>query len=213
MRPVPRSLCIPLTLRRTPYCRGKGYYYVTDTSSIQKLRSKISFQTGCSLQIAVTDTKQYLHVAAVDLAGNVGESIHIPIQKKDPEVAWPLETTQIEISSSTGSIAPAPEANAYYVRADGTGEFTMEYAGWINGPAYESYQINHSVFALTKLATKETQKITVTTPSHALESGTFELTAQDLERSAEGNAFLLDASNYRTIRATAAPDFCFGKGF
>ena len=79
----------------------------------------------------------------------------------------------------------------------------MEYAGWINGPAYESYQINHSVFALTKLATKETQKITVTTPSHALESGTFELTAQDLERSAEGNAFLLDASNYRTIRSNS----------
>ncbi len=181
----------------------KGYYYVTDTSSYTKATVQNSFQTGRSLRIAVTDTKQYLHVAAVDLAGNVGESIHIPIQKKDPEVAWPLETTQIEISSSTGSIAPATEANTYYVRADGTGEFTMEYAGWINGPAYESYQINHSVFALTKLATKETQKITVTTPSHALESGTFELTAQDLERSAEGNAFLLDASNYRTIRSNS----------
>lgn len=66
---------------------------------------------------------QYLHIAAVDVAGNISETTHILIDAKD--VLWKIYTKQLSIDESVDNVYPAAD-KIWYVRADGTTPFTLK---------------------------------------------------------------------------------------
>ena len=84
-------------------------------------------------------------MSAVDKAGNVGETIHIEIGRVDEEVAWPLRTERITVSSAKGSVYEE-SSGTYYVKCDGVTPFTLQFGSVMAGEASSAYQINHSMF-------------------------------------------------------------------
>lgn len=132
-----------------------GFYYRIDGEKETQVTpdnadNKENLLTGTSLVIKLLDKTQYLHLAAVDRAGNVGESLSIRIMPEDIDVAWKLHTEQMRAGSVSedqdyGSVADAAE-KAYYVRADGKTPFFLRYAGTMEGIPRKNYQIDRAGF-------------------------------------------------------------------
>ena len=57
------------------------------------------------MELEVKDGVQYLHVAAVDVAGNVSETTHICVDGK--QILWKLHTKQLKINEAEGNVYPA----------------------------------------------------------------------------------------------------------
>ena len=123
-----------------------GFYYIVNQKSLTKVQSgNGTFVKEPCVEIMLTEDKQFIHVAAVDKAGNVGETIHVQIGRKDEEVAWPLRTEQIKVSSAKGSVYEQ-SAGVYYVKCDAVTPFSMQFGSVMAGEASLLYQINHSMF-------------------------------------------------------------------
>lgn len=73
--------------------------------------------------MVTAEYNQYLHIAAVDVAGNISETTHILIDAKD--VLWKLYTKQLVIDASADNVYPATD-KSWYVRADGSTPFTLK---------------------------------------------------------------------------------------
>ena len=122
-----------------------GYYYYIDTNSsgtVTKSHTKIVKTAGANTasvsNIPLLDVTQYLHVAAYDVAGNLGATENIPIEAKSATTPLPIipeevtaHTNQLYIKNPADGLYN-PEANKYYVRADGETEFVMMGSGYIN---------------------------------------------------------------------------------
>ncbi len=123
-----------------------GFYYIVD----QKANTKAGADNGIytknpRVELKLTEDRQIFHVSAVDKAGNVGETIHIEIGRVDEEVAWPLRTERITVSSAKGSVYEE-SSGTYYVKCDGVTPFTLQFGSVMAGEASSAYQINHSMF-------------------------------------------------------------------
>lgn len=142
-----------------------GFYYRIDGEKETEVTAanadnKENLLTATSLVIKILDCTQYLHLAAVDRAGNVGESLTVRIMPEDIDVAWKLHTEQMQADCvlgdlDYGSVADAGE-RAYYVRADGKTPFLLKYAGTMDGIPRKNYQIDRGefCFCLTDPETK-----------------------------------------------------------
>uniref|UniRef100_UPI004055ACEB InlB B-repeat-containing protein n=1 Tax=Acetatifactor sp. TaxID=1872090 RepID=UPI004055ACEB len=87
-------LCKSNVTRNTLVSGIKGYYVLTNTSPSTVVNAvNGSFVSGRSQTVALGTQVKYLHVAAVDKAGNVGGTVHIRIDAKDIE--WKLYTEQL----------------------------------------------------------------------------------------------------------------------
>jgi len=100
----------------------------------------------------------YLHIAPVDMAGNVGETIHILIE----EIDCSLETSQINVTDVVsgkdyGTVYPKA-TNTYYVRADGESPFVLSYDSYLNGNARVAYQIDYQIFKSEIVGNGKTQQ-------------------------------------------------------
>lgn len=132
-----------------------GYYYRIDGEQEAEVTSanadnKKKLLTMPSLVINLLDKTQYLHLAAVDRAGNVGKTLTVRIMPEDIDVAWKLHTEQMRADSilgdqDYGSVVSAGE-KAYYVRADGETPFLLKYAGSMEGIPRKNYQIDRAGF-------------------------------------------------------------------
>lgn len=178
-----------------------GYYYtVNQNSGTSVFASNGTFFTGERLELALDQAVQYLHLAAVDVAGNVGPTVHIRIGRADDEVAWPLVTGQIAVSSERGSVYPAGVEDAYYVRCDGETPFRMTFDGSVRGQARDSYQVNHTIFRSKATDGTKEQDYDIYTGSRPVADGTFLTQAKDLQKTVTGTPILMDGAYTVTAR-------------
>ncbi|MDR0964263.1 MAG: InlB B-repeat-containing protein [Clostridium sp.] len=178
----------------------KGYYYLIDTYATTSITGRTSGylpQTPTPvIDLTLTDTTRYLHLAAVDVAGNISSTIHILISKQDDDVAWELCTDQITIASG-GNVYPANVANTYYVKSDGETPFTLSFTGSMQGNATNQYQINYSTFH-ARYGLME-QWFRLHTPSHSISQGEG-VTIYGVMIREEGTSILQNAGYNTTTR-------------
>ena len=127
-----------------------GYRYFVSSGKSGTVSASHTWTKNNWIDVTMTTSVRYLHVAAVDVAGNIGPTLHIKIKaiedapdiEPDPEYMddVPLKTEQIVIQD-TEFIHQAGTAK-YYVKADGVTEHTMNIAGYTDGKASNFYQID-----------------------------------------------------------------------
>lgn len=140
-------LCVS-NITRTEIRTGvAGYYYLLNNKdSAEPTAGEGNYIKNRTLTITPVRGEQYLHLAAVDGAGNIGPAIHIPCGLKNTGHLWKPETRQLEIGSVVagteyGSVCQKDEKH-YYVKADGQTPFQLLFAAELEGEAREDYQIN-----------------------------------------------------------------------
>ncbi len=123
----------------------RGYYILADGNADTKVtQGNGSYSEAARWTGELARNNVYLHVAAVDRAGNLGEAAHIPLTLSDRELRWPLHTGPLEIEG--GSNVYTAKDGKIYVRSDGATPFTLGYRAYMEGRARDDYQINYVVF-------------------------------------------------------------------
>lgn len=127
-----------------------GYRYFVSDSATGKVTESHHMSAINEVDVEMYSYVRYLHIAAVDVAGNIGPTIHIPIKEKEkaPQIepdeeymeAVPLKTEQA-VLKETEYIHPAG-SGSYFVKADGETEHTLYVAGYTDGRASDHYQID-----------------------------------------------------------------------
>ena len=127
-----------------------GYRYFVSSSKSGTVSASHNWTANNWIDVEMTNSVRYLHIAAVDVAGNIGPTIHIEIKaiedgddiEPGPEYMEdvPLKTEQILIED-TEYVHPAGTGK-YYVKADGATEHTLNIAGYTDGKASNHYQID-----------------------------------------------------------------------
>ena len=178
-----------------------GYYYLINTQPETVVNSKNGrLIKNTWVEMNLTASKQYFHVASVDKAGNIGATTHIEIGKADEEVAWPIGTEALQISSDSGSVYLAGE-DTYYVRCDGKTPFRLDFAGVLLGQATSTYQVNHLMYRM-QIGKETPVTLDVCTPNASTVSGSTIITnASGVTKTLTGRAELKDDSYTITRRS------------
>ena len=96
------------------------------------------------IDVAVTTADRYLHIAAVDVAGNIGRTANILIQASEVSEEYiknvPPKTEMLQLADT--EFVHAAGANKYYVKADGETAHELTAFGYIDGTVTEEYQID-----------------------------------------------------------------------
>lgn len=197
------KVCESNTTRNLLVSGIKGYYYCLD-----KRRNTVvcagngSFQKGTAITVKMMETIQYLHIAAVDVAGNISGTIHIPIEYRDREVSWPVYTKQIWLEEEENAYKTGDKT--WYVRADGQTTFGLTYTAWMDHPAMSDYQPNYTDFQIHCGTAR--QLFTIFTPSHGVAAGTYEYKGAELDKGISGSELLRDGVYTRSIRSNQCRD-------
>lgn len=186
-----------------------GYYCLVDDSEHTVVtHTDGNFTAEPNWTVTLKETVQYLHVAPVDRAGNLGETIHILLEPADIDFRWPLHTRQLEIEEGD-SVYMDPDGRIY-VRSNGETPFTLNYQAYMEGWAREDYQINYAAFE-SNAAGNIVQNI-LQCASSPVRKGGFPLSADDLTLTASGESLLAAypitvvsrAEENRELKATQA---------
>ena len=185
----------------------KRYYYRLDTNASTNVTESNKQGTTTTQSIRVTvnvNYVQYLHIAAVDGAGNISQTVHIEIEPT--AIPWNLKTEQIGVSGTVGGInygsVFAAGTNKYYVKADGSTPFDLSFRAYVQGTADTEYQIDNEMFEI-RLDGVGTQKYNTRLPlSNVAVAGMVVLSPSDFIRSGGGASLLQDA-RYTTANRTS----------
>ena len=208
-----------------------GYYYILDTApgrtvTAVSAQNKANILTATRINVNVTQDVQYLHLAAVDVAGNVGPTTDVRIERGAME--WPIETGKIQITDEIegtdyGSVSAVPgAAGRYYVKADGRTPFKLSFASYMDGDARNNYQIDLQTFAVSQDVPGKTQQYTTRLPYTVPYTQSGALSVSGFLRKSTGTAILKDVSNTGAQRSNlsrnnsfyqcfAIPAACHGK--
>lgn len=141
----------------------KGYRIIVDENSdTVVVADNSSYQTENSYALTGISKNEikYIHVAAVDGAGNIGKTAHLKIGTNIGEqIYYPLETTPVVIKGLAGNVYE--KNGSYFVKADGETPFYLSTNGLISevgdaAPSY-AYQINALTYKIS--SNSEKQKI------------------------------------------------------
>ncbi len=124
-----------------------GYFWVRNEDSQTKVTKSGYFCESEEMVLSLAEEEMWLHIAPVDKAGNLGETIHINLNPFAWNVKWPLHTIPLQLVLSEG-VHRSDDGSRYYVKCDGETPFTMQYGAWMEGKPYDGYRINHAVFAI-----------------------------------------------------------------
>ncbi len=189
----------------------RGYYYLVDekekTSATQ---ANASFTETPSLEVEVKEGIRYVHIAAVDVAGNVSKSVHLKVDNSDPLVNWPIYTGQIAISSGHDSVYPAGE-KTWYVRADGQTSFLASFTSHMNHEALPDYQINYNMFQITSPEGMQVYKVHA--PSRAISEEPYTYNIRELLRETDGARILTDGMYTQMVRRENNKHLSLDQGF
>ncbi len=136
-------LCTSNLTKNTLVSGVAGYYYVVDENGETRADESGDYTETEHVEIALPEGTRYLHLAAVDVAGNVGETTHIRLDAG--EVPWDIGTRQLQIEACENVYAA--DEKTFYVRCDGVTPFLLLHGGYRNGPAAKSSQLAYSIFA------------------------------------------------------------------
>lgn len=179
-------LCRSNVTKNTLVSGIKGYYVLTDANvSTVVTASNGSFVTGRSQVVIIGNRTKYLHVAAVDKAGNIGGTIHIKMEGEDVE--WKLYTEQLSLQEGD-NVYPADGNKRWYVRADGSTPFTLRHNSYMDGPATAEYQPNYVIYESVMEGVSARNILYV--PSAVIQEGPIRTEAEGLTYSVEGQTML-----------------------
>lgn len=140
-----RVLCDSNVTVNTLTTQVQGYRYVVDGRAGTVVRESHRWYGDAgerpSLTISMGEELQYLHIAAQDKAGNLGETLHIPLSDQTV-IAWPVRTEQIRLTQED-TVWPAGEESTYYVKGGRGTPFQISFTGSLCGPARRDYQVTH----------------------------------------------------------------------
>lgn len=127
-----------------------GYRYYVDGKASGTVTESHNWTTGNQVDVAMLNSVQYLHIAAVDVAGNIGPTLHILVKaiddapdiEPDPDYTEdvPVKTEQVLLDDT--EYVYSAGAGKYYVKADGMTEHTLQLSGYTDGKATNHYQID-----------------------------------------------------------------------
>ena len=122
-----------------------GYYYIVDSLTNTYVNKQSEYLADSSenpfLLVKLEKDTLYLHIAPVDKAGNLGETIHIEITDSNI-YNWPVLTEKISIQEGN-NVKVGLQEDTYYVKADGVTPFKLESLAYVYGNAGSKYQITH----------------------------------------------------------------------
>lgn len=205
-----RVLCDSNVTVNTLVTQVQGYRYVVDNraGTVVKVSHQWRGDTGerPSLTISMGEELQYLHIAAQDKAGNLGETLHIPLSD-ETAIAWPVRTEQMRLEQE-GNLWPAGEENTYYVRAGAETPFGISFLGILCGPARRDYQITHLYVASQDLTdgSEEGRLGTITPARSDMASGSCTYQGQQLQKVSEGVPCVGDGAYTVTRRSNRCRD-------
>lgn len=169
-----------------------GYRYFVSGSKSGTVSGSHSWTSNNRVDVGMSNSVQYLHIAAVDVAGNIEPTLHVPVKAKedsqdiepDPEYMEdvPLKTEQILIED-TEFVYPAGTGK-YYVKADGATEHTLNLAGYTDGKASNHYQIDWLRMVAMSGSSQEWYQTKV--PKVNTQAGDKEFTNEQLQTDASG---------------------------
>lgn len=133
-----------------------GYRIIIDENedTIVNSSNSIYQENNCySILNIEKDKEKYIHVAAVDRAGNIGETAHLLVSTNgDDQIYYPIETTPIIIKGMDDNVYKVNDT--YFVKADGQTPFYLSTNGLISGvgdaDASSKYQINALAYIIDK---------------------------------------------------------------
>ncbi len=202
-----------------------GYYYVWDKNASTQAGIKDTFldqrEGKPFLTRKVTEETNYLHIAPVDKAGNIGETVHIAVSSKEV-IYWPVRTEKIEVSPGPNLLATS-EADTYYVKADGATPIEVAFEGVLCGTAGPNYQVEEMSFCMLNEGAKAEGRFTTVVPKQQpVTAGTFTYPMQRLQKKALGEVSLQDdgftvAKRYNQCKSVeitqrfVVPSYCDGQ--
>jgi hypothetical protein len=146
--------------------------------------------TKNAVDIEMKSYVRYLHIAAVDVAGNIGPTLHVPIKTVEdiPEIpvepdypkAVPLKTEKI-LLEDTEYVYPAG-VDSFYIKADGATEHVMTIAGYVDGTATNTYQVEWLQMISSAGSKKEWYQNRI--PKTAIDAGNKSFTNMQLQTDA-----------------------------
>ena len=126
----------------------KGYRYFVDTNGSGTVTGSHGWTESNTVDAVLKEHVQYLHIAAVDVAGNIGPTLHIYIPKAEDTgeeeldddyfKAVPLKTEMLILNDTEYVYESAP--GTYFIKADGKTEHTLNISGYVAGKATNNYQ-------------------------------------------------------------------------
>lgn len=198
-----RMLCSSNVTSNTLTTQVRGYRYVVDSLADSAVKASHRWHSDAadwpSVTVSLGDTLQYLHIAAQDGAGNLGETIHIPLSDQTV-ISWPVRTEQIQLEQGD-NVWPTDESNTFYVRAGEGAPFMLSFQGILCGPARADYQVTHLYVASRDMADDEEEGRlgTIAPAKRDIAPGTYTYQAQELRKVSEGRPNIRDGV-YTVIR-------------
>ena len=138
-------LCTSNITQNTLVSGVAGYYYVVDREEDSEAGKSGRYTVAGNVEISLTEGTQYLHLAAVDAAGNISETTHVRIGAES--VPWNICTRQMQINE--GENVCAAGAKTYYVRCDGVTPFLLKHEAYMEGPVTQENQLVYSIYEST----------------------------------------------------------------
>ncbi len=143
-----------------------GYYYYIDLQEQGEVNSTCEWLTEEELVVTMTTDIRYLHIAAMDKAGNIGETCHIKLQSENlptdedyPDVNG-LYTEKLSLRES--EFVYSTDGQTYFVKADGVTEHRLQGMASIDGTATQDYQVDS--LRLNVLAQEDREWLQITVP-------------------------------------------------
>lgn len=170
---------------------------------------------GRRLETGIDGGEKYLHIAAIDYAGNISDTVHVRLAAEEAEVAWDVSTEKVRISSIVSdvdyrNVYPAGE-DVYYVKADGRSPFLLSFRSYMHGTPRADYQITHQIYDLRTEG--QSQRLGVLLPCSEKPFNEEALAAPQLRQWTEGALLLADASYSEAVRSQGAGEVYIGRGF
>jgi len=200
----------------------EGYLYVLDAVATHGPRYVTSANAQnknaplktTAMTVNLIGETQYLHLAPMDVAQNVGETIDIRLEKGAQD--WPVLTKAVEITDVIDGVDYGTvyhEDGITYVRADGIGVMRLSFDSYLDGEAREEYQIDHQIFAVCLQTPGKTQELLTQLPLTHPRTADGSLPVSDFLRKSTGPFILKDAMNTGASRSNRAGNNSFYQCF
>lgn len=195
-------LCKSNITKNTLVSGVMGYYYLVDQKEDTVVTGNANYVQDPHVNVVTAAYNQYLHIAAVDVAGNISETTHILIDAKD--VLWKIYTKQLSIDESVDNVYPAAD-KIWYVRADGTTPFTLKNEAYMDGTASRGYQLNETIYETVSDDSSVARNI-IRTSSTEIADTSIRTDANGLSYSTDGTTALQQYSYSYTVRSNKNRD-------
>lgn len=195
-------LCESNVTKNTLVSGVMGYYYLVDQNGDTVVTGNANYVQDPHVNVVTAEYNQYLHIAAVDVAGNISETTHILIDAKD--VLWKIYTKQLSIDESVDNVYPAAD-KIWYVCADGSTPFTLKNEAYMDGTASRGYQLNETIYETVSDDSSVARNI-IRTASMEIADTSIRTDANGLSYSTDGTTALQQYSFSYTVRSNKNRD-------